>query len=228
MCDLLARDQRRKLARQTNDILTWAAYRNFKREVKREVRLAEHDYVTTQIMGNPNDKRYIWKTIQSCIPRRIVPRESYSKDDKTIANEFNGYFTSLGQAALEKIKLLSNQCNYDLLQAPFMPREYPASEQFTFKPVDSDDIQNIINSMPTNKAPGHDKISVRVIKDSLPVILPSITSIFNTSLLTGQFPRAWKKAEVVTVPKDGDREQAENNRPISLLPVLLKVCERPH
>ena len=38
--------------------------------------------------------------------------------------------------------------------------------------------------------------------------------------------RAWNKAKVITVPKDGDHEQAENNRPISLLPVLSKICER--
>ena len=58
-CLMKTRDQWRKLARQTNDILAWAAYRNFKREVKREIRLAEQEYVTTQIMGNPNDKKYI-------------------------------------------------------------------------------------------------------------------------------------------------------------------------
>lgn len=28
------------------------------------------------------------------------------------------------------------------------------------------------------------------------------------------------------IPKDGDHEQANNNRPISLLPVLSKICER--
>ena len=174
--------------------------------MKQEIRLAEQEYVTEQIMGNSNNKRCIWKTIRSCIPRRTVPQKSYSKDDKTTANEFNGYFTSLGQVGLEKTKLLSNQCNYDLSQAPFIPREYPVSEEFTFKSVDSNDIQNIINSMPLNKVPGHDKIPARVIKDSLSVILPSITSIVNTALLTGQFPCAWKKAEVVTVPKDRHHE----------------------
>ena len=79
--------------------------------------------------------------------------------------------------------------------------------------------------MALNKAPGIDKIPIWVIKDCLPAILPSIESIINTSLLTASFQSAWKNAEVIPVPKDGDCE-TNNNRPISLLPVLSKVCER--
>ena len=57
-----------------------------------------------------------------------------------------------------------------------------------------------------------------------PVLSP-ITSIVNASLCsTCQFPSTWKKAEVLPVLKEG--EEVENNRPISLLPVLSKVCER--
>ena len=80
--------------------------------------------------------------------------------------------------------------------------------------------------MPSNKAPGIDKIPVRVIKDCLTPILPAITSIVNASFATFTFPSEWKTAEVTPIPKNGDYEQATNNRPISLLPVLSKVCER--
>ena len=33
-------------------------------------------------------------------------------------------------------------------------------------------------------------------------------------------------AVIKPIPKDADREQANSNRPISLLPILSKVCER--
>ena len=80
--------------------------------------------------------------------------------------------------------------------------------------------------MPDNKAPGIDKITIRVIKNCLPVIAPWITSIINNSLTNNIFPTAWKIAEVIPIHKDGDHEQPNNNRPISLLPVLSKICER--
>lgn len=80
--------------------------------------------------------------------------------------------------------------------------------------------------MPTNKAPGYDKVSMRVIKACLPSILPVITDLFNTSFSTACFPKDWKHAEVVAHLKEGDHEVAGDNRPISLLPVMSKVLER--
>ena len=87
-------------------------------------------------------------------------------------------------------------------------------------------MQAIVNSMATYKAHGIDKIPERVIKDCLPAILPSLTSIINASFTTNTFPDAWKLAEVTPVLKSDDHEVPNNNRPISLLPVLSKVCER--
>ena len=80
--------------------------------------------------------------------------------------------------------------------------------------------------MATGKAPGNDKIPLRVFKDCLPAILPTLTSIVNNSLTSGVFPSMWKSAEVIPIHKQGDYEKPENNRPISLLPILSKICER--
>ena len=56
------KDYWRKIARKSNDPLDWAAYKNFKREVKRELRLAEREHVENQIRNNPiqgvSGKRY--------------------------------------------------------------------------------------------------------------------------------------------------------------------------
>ena len=167
---------------QTNDTLAWAAYRNFKREVRREIRLAEQEHVMEQIMSNPNNKRSIWKTIQSCIPKQTTRQKSYNRDEKIIANEFNTYFTTLGQIASEQINSLAAQSNYDLTQPAVPTQKYPDDEQFSFRPMSSEEIENVIRSLPMNKAPGHDKIPMRVIKDSLPAILSPITSIVNASM----------------------------------------------
>ena len=228
ICSLMkTRDHWRKLARQTNDTLAWAAYRNFKKEVRREIRLAEQEHVTDQIMSNPNNKRSIWKTIRSCIPKQTTRQKSYNRDEKIIANEFNTYFTSLGQITSEQINSLAAQSNYDLTQPVAPTQECPDDEQFSFRPMSSGEIEYVIRSMPMNKTLGHDKIPIRVIKDSLLAILSPITSIVNASLCsTCQFPSTWKKAEVLSVLKEGDHEEAVKNRPISLLPVLSKVCKR--
>ena len=66
-----------------------------------------------------------------------------------------------------------------------------------------------------------------VVKDGLPAILPILTEIINSSLLTSVFPSPWKESEIVPILKDGgDPEVANGNRPVSLLPALSKICER--
>ena len=78
----------------------------------------------------------------------------------------------------------------------------------------------------SRKSPGPDKISARVLKDCLPVILGPLTDIINCSILTSTFPDNWKEAEEIPILKDGDHEKAANNRPLSLLAVASKVLER--
>ena len=73
--------------------------------------------------------------------------------------------------------------------------------------------------MPTNKSPGPDIVHMRVIKDSLPTILMPLTNIINKSLMSSTYPDVWKLAEVIPLLKEGDREVASNNRPLSTLAI---------
>ena len=56
------------------------------------------------------------------------------------------------------------------------------TDEFCFYPVSSYEIRKIVKSFPSNKAPGMDKVSVAVIKDALPIILPTLTEIVNPFL----------------------------------------------
>jgi hypothetical protein len=67
---------------------------------------------------------------------------------------------------------------------------------------------------------------MQIIKDAVPCILPTLTEIINSSLLTSVFPSIWKEAEVIALLKEGDHEVANNNRPVSLLSAISKICER--
>ena len=59
---------------------------------------------------------------------------------------------------------------------------------FSLNATDCKHLKVIIISMASNKAPGIDKIPIRVIKDSLGSILPVLTSVINTSIASNMFP----------------------------------------
>ena len=59
------------------------------------------------------------------------------------------------------------------------------------------DIEKIVKHIPSNKAPGHDRVSTRVLKDSLPATLPVIINLINSSFASNCFAQAWKLAEVI-------------------------------
>ena len=114
---------------------------------------------------------------------------SFSKDDRTVANDFNRFFSSVGQVAVDRINSLANECNFDLL-APVDPRRiFPVIDQFNFMHVDCDEVAQIVRSMPASKSPGIDNIPVRVIKDSL-----------STTFTRGIFPRSWKLGLSLSCP----------------------------
>ena len=102
----------------------------------------------------------------------------------------------------------------------------PSYDMFEFRTVTSGDVRRIIVDNVSNKAPGVDKINIQFIKDSLEVILDTITDIVNSSLMSSTYPSVWKMAEVISLHKDGGPEIAQNNRPISLLSCLSKICDK--
>ena len=177
------RDKWKKMAHTSNDPLAWAGFRNY------EIRIAEREFVRDHIANNQNNSSgNLWKTIRSILPRKSSSCLVYNQDEESVANSFNKFFTSVGRTTADKIKALASEYNYDLTKTTFVPTCYPLSEQFSFHLVNCKQVEQVIALLPSNKAPGSDKISTRVIKDGLSVILSPITYVINASLASGVFP----------------------------------------
>ena len=87
----------------------------------------------------------------------------------------------------QKIQSLIDLHNLPLL-LPRTPQLYISEvDKFRFPAVSSNEVQRVVMSFPSDKAPGYDKIPMLVIKDALPCILPILTLIINRSLLSSVF-----------------------------------------
>ena len=49
----------------------------------------------------------MWKTIRSYIPKKPANVKSFTKDDQTVANEFNRFLSAVGKSTMKKIQLLA-------------------------------------------------------------------------------------------------------------------------
>ena len=64
-------------------------------------------------------------------------------------------------------------------------------------------------------------------RSSVPTVIgPHVLHIVNSSIVSSTFPDTWKLATVVPLHKSGAKDERSNFRPISILPVLSKVCEK--
>ena len=73
---------------------------------------------------------------------------------------------------------------------------------------------------------GHDNISIRMLKICGPSIYKPLEIIFNQCLETGVFLSEWKKGNIVSIHKKGDKQILKNYCPVSLLPICGKILER--
>ena len=75
------------------------------------------------------------------------------------------------------------------------------------------------------EASGPDGITARLLKDVAPVIAKPITYLVNLTISTGLIPAEWKDTRVTSIFKSGARNDVNNYRPISVLPLVSKIME---
>jgi hypothetical protein len=228
------RDQLHRLYKRTRGIDDWRAFKNAQRSVKFTLKAAEKQHVRTEVNLHKDNSRSLRKVINRCIPSKDERILTCHKNTLQVANDFNQFFQSVGKRAAETAKMFALQNNLNIsteLEPQNRRSELFSTELFKFTPVTYTEVESIITTMPSNKSPGPDKTSMRIIKDclpALPVILGPLTDIINNSFTTSAFPESWKIAEIIPLLKEGDHDVAANNRPLSMLTIkdLRKSCSK--
>ena len=219
------RDKNLRKARKTRCDLDWALFRKSKTEtVIKMINEAEKLFVGHEIEQNKDNSRAIWKTIRRYLPNKSGGKLNPMSNAKGKANEFNSYFASVGSSTAEAVMKLAHDQSIPVIE--FEPvKDRPETDQFSLSQIKQEELITTVRSMPSNKSPGIDKVSINVLNDCLAVVLKPLTDLINLSFTSNTFPTAWKIAEVVPHVKEGDPEIA-NNRPISLLVANSKICEK--
>ena len=221
-------------ARAKNNVLARTMYKRVRNNVVKLISNSKSNYFKEKILENKSNTRNLWKLLKqtapikasSKTPTAIKVNEEHLTDPVKIADAFNEYFTSLNVTSGPPEGLVTTQYELDALLHSFVESRTQDEVEFCIPPITREIIEKDLKRIPPNKATGLDGISIRVLKEALPVIIPSLAHMYNASISQGVFPATFKKAKVTPLHKKDSKDERSNYRPISVLPILSKPLER--
>ncbi|KAI8120449.1 putative RNA-directed DNA polymerase from transposon BS [Lucilia cuprina] len=95
---------------------------------------------------------------------------------------------------------------------------------FSFRNIDEPEVWNAFMSIKSNCA-GPDDLPLKFLKLIFAMICSHLTYCYNTILTTSQYPKNWKNARVVPVPKVKNPLELSHFRPISVVNIFSKILE---
>ena len=205
-------------------------FREYKRILKRSIRLAKRNYYSNIFDQCKNDMKKTWQHIntilnrgksKSKVPENFVIDGNNITNPKEIANAFNDFFVNIGSNLASEMPDLSSRIKFDDFLSSIN-----CSSNFEFEEITSEDVSKAIDSLKNKTSYGYDKLTSNMIKAAKDVLVQPLTIIINQCLKSGIFPDKLKIAKVIPVYKKGDNSSINNYRPISLLPVISKLFER--
>ena len=121
---------------------------------------------------------------------------------------------------------IANTLTANLGDGGFMPPyTRPNPHSFVFLHTNNEEVGSIIKSL-KNKGNSVYDIGVLVLKENLQIFSDHFTVLYNYSVDTLTYPDLLKKAVVVLGHKSGSKDDINNYRPISNLPVVSKIFEK--
>eukprot|EP00736_Rhodelphis_marinus_P007819 Rmarinus@m.22826 len=94
------------------------------------------------------------------------------------------------------------------------------------RPFSIDEIECVISSLPTRKAPGPDQIPNELLKAGGEAMIHSLTALFNDIWQQEKIPTEWGKGKIIPLFKAGDLLEPGNYRGITLLSCVYKTFAR--
>ncbi len=207
--------RKRQAARGAGSGAKFNMYRN---QVNRACKTLRSKYYNRNINGlQRSNPRQWWRKTQALIGRKSensslvsLSKDLCNGDSAELAERVNIFFQSVSS------------------HLPPLPP--PPDQLYTDVPskyiISVEDIDRVLLKTDTSKAMGPDDIPSWILHDLAAIISAPICSIFNSSIREGQLPSAWKRADVVPLPKTTPPKCIQSDlRPISLTSILSKQLE---
>lgn len=168
--------------------------------VKKCITSAKREYLSKKVRDCDKDQKQLFNVLRS-FEKKVKPQYSETLSKIEISNKFSDFFTS---------KIESIRCVLDAHETgsglPDDPTNVVVQYLDSFDSVSETCVDRIIRKSPA-KSCGLDPIPTTLLKECLPSIISSITSITNSSLSAGYVPASLKQAFITPLLKKPSLDQ---------------------
>ena len=193
------------------------------------VKKAKSEYIKEQLETYKNDPKKFWKHIASIIPnKKSIVSQNFNNihDDnndiitqENLAKHVNYYFSDIGLKLDELIPRYQHVTHQQVDHDIDLPIDM-------FQSITEVDLLIEINKISIYKSSGIMNVPSYLLKLCLQKLVPYLLVIMNKSLFNGYFPKLWRKAIVVPIPKIANPSEIGDLRPIALTPIPGKILQR--
>ena len=190
-----------------------------------ELKDNKHKYFQSYFATHKQNMKQVWSGIKSIISHkgcntstisRIMDKnDKFSPEPTKISNIYNEYFINVANSIAENIpksqKSAANYLRNNISTSIFLSHK---------------EIEGIISTLDSSKSIGPFSIPINLLKILKLHISHPLTKLFNKLFLKGVLPSKLKISKVIPLLKQGDLNTTSNYRPISLLPIFSKLCEK--
>ena len=207
------RDRKKQQAVKLKSSEKWEQYTQLRNEINTKIRKAKKKYYNDELDRCQGNSKQIWKFID-----KITNKTNHVNPPKELtANNFNDYFSQIGQQVISRIKKTSNDIPWKGPKAP---------TKFKFNIIENDTIIKTISKLDKDSNTDVLGFDAKLLNLSNAIITPILCKMFNASILSCIMPEDWKLARVSPVYKGkGDKKDKGNYRPISVICHIGKVFE---
>jgi exonuclease III len=183
---------------------------------------------SNKIQSNINQPRKLWPEISRIIYNKtktfdnpvklIKDNDQLISNPKLIANTMNNFFVEIPKQLDQALPNLVATSN-------ILQNAEPSDCLTDFLRVSKAEIIEVIKTLKPDAAAGYDKLSTNFLRQADDKVLEFLVKSVNTMFDTNKFPNTLKIAKIIPIFKDGDKREANNYRPIAVLPILSKIFE---
>ena len=181
-----------------------------------KLRKEKANYYTKQLSESGKDPKEMWNILNNILPKKNQHTYGNGFDNLT-ATSFNNFFTNIAG------KLCAHFRPNASLPNILTPR---VSEDFVIQEVSTNFVYQELKKLKTKKSTGLDGIPARLLKNAASEVAKPLAYLINLTIQTGEIPSAWKEARLTPIFKSGAKNDQNNYRPISVLPLVSKIMER--